>query len=117
MTFLADADAKGLIGKGPVQRERLVVRPEAGISGEHARVVPESLPDLFALKRELLPTLRDVPVILDEKPVVCAWYPEARAALVWNLSEQREALTLRIGEKAISMELEALDSRVIGDLS
>lgn len=116
VTFLADADAKGQIGKGPVQRKCLVVRPEAGISVEHARVVPESLPDLFALKRELLPTLQDVPVILDEKPVVCAWYPEARAALVWNLSEQRETLTLRMGEKTISLELDALDSRVIGDL-
>jgi hypothetical protein len=41
-----------------------------------------------------MPVWRDVPWIEDELPAVCAWYPTAHLALVWNLSEQRQTFSL-----------------------
>ncbi len=32
-----------------------------------------------------------------EVPVVCAWFPAARAVVVWNLTEQRQEIVLRLG--------------------
>jgi hypothetical protein len=38
-----------------------------------------------------------VPYVEGEIPVVCAWFPTARAVLVWNLNEQRQEIVLRLG--------------------
>jgi hypothetical protein len=56
-------------------------------------------------------------VVLGEKPVVCAWYPTARSALLWNLSEQREAFTLQYGGKLRHVEAGPLDVERVRDLT
>ena len=71
--------------------------------------MPESLPALYAFKRELLPRLAHVPYVEDESPVVCAWYPTARAVVLWNLSEQRVELSLRHGKKRRTIGVDGLD--------
>jgi hypothetical protein len=58
------------------------------------KTVPETLADLYALKRQMRKTLHDVPFVEDEKPVVCSWLPTARRVLLWNLSERRETFSL-----------------------
>jgi hypothetical protein len=74
--FLSDADAA------------------SGATGRSRRSTPETLAALFDLKKSLRPKLRDVPWIEDELPAVCAWYPTAHLALVWNLSEERQTFSL-----------------------
>ncbi len=71
--------------------------------------VPETLPELFALKRRIMPQLGSVPYVEDEKPVVCSWLPTARTVLLWNLSEGREELTLRYRGQRRSVAIEGLD--------
>jgi hypothetical protein len=78
--------------------------------------MPEALPELFALKRELLPKLGKTPYVEGETPVVCAWYPTARAVLLWNLSEQRQDLTLRYGDAHRSVGVDGLDVALIEDV-
>jgi hypothetical protein len=78
--------------------------------------VPETLPALFALKRELLPRLDGVPHVEGETPVVCAWYPSARSVLLWNLSPRREELSLRDRGTRRTVSVDALDSVVIEDI-
>jgi len=73
--------------------------------------------DLFRLKAELLPRLRQFPVVTGEKPVVCTWYPTARSSLLWNLSEQREAFTLEHGGKLRHVEIGPLDVELVRDLN
>ncbi len=72
----------------------------------------DSLPALYRLKRQMLPELRDIPFVEDEKPVVCAWYPAAHAALLWNLSEQRERFSLSYKGARRSIELEGLGAEL-----
>lgn len=69
----------------------------------------EALPALFALKREIVATLKDVPWVEEDKPVVCAWYPKSRTVALWNLSENGENLTVRFGERRYATSVPALD--------
>ena len=95
MTFLSDADAR-TIGTSPTPGTALLARPQANLP-RSIRPIPESLSELFAWKREILPRLKAVPYVEGEVPVVCAWFPTARAVLVWNLNERREEIILRLG--------------------
>jgi len=95
MTFLSDAGARS-IGTAAAAGTRLLARPQPGLPPS-VRPIQESLSELFAWKREILPRLDAVPFVEGEAPVVCAWYPTARAVLVWNLNERRQEIVLRLG--------------------
>jgi hypothetical protein len=110
-TFLSDADARTVERLGPAGT-RFVARPQSGLSGI-VRQTPESLPALFALKRELRPQLERVPHVEDETPVVCAWYPTARAVLLWNLTEQPRDLTLRYGDSRRTVRVDGLGAALV----
>ena len=109
-TFLSDFDAR-TVSSGSLQSRgtTFVCRPGANVRGESLLVVPESLPELFALKRKLAPLLGNVPFVEEDKPVVCAWYPSARAVLLWNLAEQRENLTISFGQTHRRVAVDGLD--------
>ena len=81
---------------------------KSGLSNR-VRAIPESWPELFTWKRELLPQLDKTPYIEGETPVVCAWYPTARTVLLWNLSQQRQDLTLRHGDVHRPVSVNGLD--------
>lgn len=97
-TFLADADA-GLKSAGT----ELVTRKE----------VPETLKDLFALRRRIIGQVGDAPYVEEEEPAVCSWLPTAKKALVWNLSEQ-EVETVRYRGKRIPVEAGPLELGMVG---
>jgi hypothetical protein len=101
-TFLSDADA----APGTGGRSRLVSRART----------PETLQDLFRLKAELRPQLGQVPLVKEDKPVVCAWYPSARAVLLWNLSETRETLTVEFKRKSRTATVAPLDVALLKDI-
>jgi hypothetical protein len=113
-TFLSDADAQ-IVDSLKSAGTTFVGRPQASLSAK-VRAMPEALPELFALKRELLPKLGKTPYVEGETPVVCAWYPTARAVLLWNLSEQRQDLTLRYGDAHRSVGVDGLDVALIEDV-
>lgn len=107
--FLGDQDAAELpasVWQG--SRAVRVVRPHARCEGEGRRV-EETLPALFALKREIVATLDDVPWVEEDKPVVCAWYPRKRTVALWNPSEQEERLTVRWRERRYTLSLPTLE--------
>ncbi len=97
-TFLSDADASMVDGFAAAGT-KWVGRPQAGLSAK-VRAVPEALPDLFAWKKELLPSLNKTPYVEGEQPVVCAWYPTAQAVLLWNLSRGGTATVVAMRHKA-----------------
>ncbi|MBI5084225.1 MAG: hypothetical protein HZB13_06465 [Acidobacteria bacterium] len=90
--FLSDADAL----TGTRSAATLVSRA----------VVPETLADLFRLKARFRPSFEasSVPFVLDEKPAVLAWFPSARAALLWNLSERPESFAIRLRSRDIPVQ-------------
>jgi len=110
-TFLSDADA-GVVASLPAAGTTFVARPQAGLPSP-VRAMPEALPELFAWKRELVSRLAGVPYVEGETPVVCAWYPGARAVVVWNLTEQRQDLVLRDGETRRPFRIEGLDTALL----
>lgn len=112
-TFLSDADSRGL-DEGQIHSPGTAFISRLKASG--ARRLTESMADLFGLKAELLPRLRQFPVVLGEKPVVCVWYPTARASLLWNLSEQRQAFTIEYAGKFRNVEIGPLDVELVRDL-
>jgi hypothetical protein len=113
-TFLSDADAQ-TVDRLPSNGTVFIGRPQAGLPSK-VRAVPESLPELLALKRELTPNLGNVPYVDGDSPVVCAWYPTARAVLLWNLSDRRTDFVLRHGEARRPVSVDALDVALIRDI-
>lgn len=113
-TFLCDADARAAASSSLRSAGTVFVsRPETNTS---VQPVAESLSELFAFKQQILPRLAEVPFVEEEKPVVCAWYPTARAVLLWNLSEQREDLTVRYRNARRSITVDGLDVTLLRDL-
>ena len=125
-TFLGEADARGLADTLKPGQTQWVVPSEISTTDSESRagfsktgpaqVVAESLPALFAPKKEILPQLKNTPFIEEGKPAVCAWYPTARIALIWNLSEQKETLTLRTANETRPIEIDGLDIALIDDV-
>ena len=109
-TFLSDADAL----PGTVATKTALVARKPGNAS--AAVVEETLPELFKWRKGILPQLGNVPYIEDEKPVVCAWYPGVRTALVWNSAETAETLSLRMGASQRTVALGPLESKLVTEL-
>ncbi len=112
VVFLGDHDA-GLARNGLVQSSGalLVHRPGSDNPRETSRAVAETLPDLFALKRTL--DLTNVPHVLEDIPVVCAWYPTVNAVFLWNLQEEPVKLTLAYKNMNRQVNIGALDSELV----
>ncbi|MHB1463106.1 MAG: hypothetical protein ACYC1M_17590 [Armatimonadota bacterium] len=92
----------------------LICRPDAAAPGY--RAVPESLPELMGLKHEIIDKMGLVPYVLQDLPVVCAWYPEIHKVLLWNLTEQRQELTLVYGELRRNVAINALGTALLEDV-
>ena len=89
--FLSDADAAtaGRTGATAISRQTR----------------PETLRDLFALKATIQSGLEaaGTPYVVEEQPAVLAWYPAARGALLWNVSEQTTRLTIRMRGRDVAV--------------
>lgn len=118
-TFLSDFDARAVAsGQLHSRGTTFIARAEAKNAQANSpiRAIAEDLPSLFALKRELLPQLHQVPVVEEELPVVCAWYPTAHAVLLWNLSEQPQTFTLRFKSTRRQINVSGLDAALVSDV-
>jgi hypothetical protein len=116
-TFLADADARALSeGALKPQGGTLLHHDNANLTVEGARPLPESLEALFALKHEMLPQLRETPYVVEDLPVVCAWYPSAKTVALWNLSEQPQRFTVAFKQQTSTVETAALGMTLVEGL-
>jgi len=116
-TFLSDSDAQAAAASDlRSSGTKFVIRPESGVAIDGAIPIAQDLTSLFAFKKEILPQLPEVPSVEDEKPVVCAWYPTARAVLLWNLSETKETFTVTFGSARREVEINGLDSGLLTDI-
>jgi hypothetical protein len=110
--FLSEWDARDVAaGKVKSAGAKLIARAEAG--SPEIETVPEEMDALYALKHRLAESLRATPYVIDDKPVVCAWYPTCSQVLLWNLSESEEQFTLRIDDKAMSVTVAPLDVELV----
>jgi hypothetical protein len=115
--FLSHIDAQeAAAGRLKNGGAKLVARPESNAKSDAIRTIKEELGELFALKREIIGSLRDTPYVAEDKPVVCGWYPTARAALLWNLAEQPETFTVCFNDTRRTVTVDALGIELVRDL-
>ncbi|HZZ43248.1 MAG TPA: hypothetical protein VFE58_09940 [Tepidisphaeraceae bacterium] len=112
-TFLNGFDARA-VAEGRVKSGGTVFVDEGGVAG--GRKMGEEWGQLMGLKREVMGKFADVPVVVEEKPVVCAWYPEKRAVVLWNLGEGREKFTLRKGVRTWGAEAGGLGTCLVTEV-
>ncbi len=113
--FLSNEDATAF-DKGRIQskNKNLVVRNEAKVKGERFIQINETLEVLFALKKSILPFLKDIPYVRENLPVIFSWYPSANKALLWNVGEENQKFTIILNDKIIkNVKLNGLDIALI----
>ncbi len=81
--------------------------------GQHMEVVPETLDALFAFRRRVRASLANVPVVEEETPIICAWYPSAQRVLLWNLLPDPRRVTVSFRGRQRPAELGPLGSAVL----
>jgi hypothetical protein len=115
--FLSDEDAKSVVeGRVTAKSNNLVVRKGAGIQGDTFIELDESLNDIFALKKRIIPTLNNIPYVEGETPVIFSWYPVGGKALLWNVNEERQNYIIKRGDKIVqSVVVEGLDVTLISN--
>lgn len=113
-TFLSDADAHmAATGRLVSPGTRFMARAGEGSWGAQVESMDESLDALFAFKARVAPQLRKIPYVVENEPAVCAWYPTAKAVLVWNPREQKTKLTVQLGRRRREVELGGLELKLV----
>lgn len=98
-TFLSDFDVKDVeIGKLKSNGTNFIYGSNPGKKFNGLRFVSENLPEIFAFKHEIIPQLKGIPYVEEDKPVVSAWYPKIKSVLLWNLSETKESFTIKMND-------------------
>lgn len=111
--FLSDFDARELPLAKSAFSGHLVGRAQPGVGGKHLEVFPETLDALFAFKRRIRAALANVPVVEEETPMVCAWYPAAKRVLLWNLLPEPRRVMVSFRGRQRPAELGPLGSTVL----
>jgi hypothetical protein len=112
-TFVSDFDALGLAPQVGKLRGKIVCRPAVNLRSPQVERVGESLAELFQFKQLVAARLQNVPCVVEDEPVVCAWYPSAHRVLLWNLSEQTKNLTVSYRGQRRPLSLEALEAKIL----
>ena len=91
-----------------------MVRQGAGLRHELFILLEENMDEIFAFKRKVIPSLIDIPYVVEDIPAVFAWYPTARKAILWNVNEQPHDFTIKINDRIHSRHtVGALDVTLI----
>lgn len=109
--FLSNEDANSVVeGREISSGKNLVVRKEAKIEGNDFIQLDETMEDIFAFKNRIIPTLKDIPYVEGNVPVIFSWYPTIGKALLWNVNEGRQNYTImRSNKKVHSVSVDGLD--------
>ncbi len=113
-TFLGENDARSLERGEIVSPGTVCVTRGVSDSGRLLRV-EESMDALFSFRRSVLPKLKEmrIPYVEEETPVVCGWYPEARAVLLWNPEKTAKTVHLSLAGHQTPVELPPLESALL----
>ncbi len=113
--FMSDEDARAVAqGRINIKNDKTVIRNSANLKGSDFIVMDESLEDIFAFKRKILPELKDIPYVDGEVPAVFAWYPTANRALIWNVTEEEQTCQVKMNNQSIlNVTIGGLDSELV----
>ena len=116
--FLSNEDAKAVVeGREIAENKNLVIRNETNITGDNFISIDESVESLFAFKKRIIPTLKNIPYVNEDSPVIFSWYPSVSKGLLWNLNEDRQDFTIMINGKVNqAVSIEGLDVALVSGL-
>jgi len=113
-TFLSEFDTNDVTsGKLKSNGTKFIIGSDSDKKMKDMRLVEENINEIFAFKHEIIPQLIGIPYIEEDKPVVCAWYPDIKTVLLWNLSETKESFTIMMDNKKRSVEIGGLDAEMV----
>jgi hypothetical protein len=112
-TFLSEFDVDDVASGRIKSHSTTFIHGSAKKHPEAIRYVPEKMEDLFAFKHEILPQLKNVPYVEEDKPVVCAWYQKIRTVLLWNLLETKDSFTIKWKDKRRRVEIAGVDAELV----
>lgn len=116
-TFLADFDARAAAaGELKSPGTTFVCRPEGGALPDGGVALKQDMAALFEWRQSIRATLGNVPIVEEEVPTVCAWYPTARAVLLWNATESQQHLTLTVGNAQRDVTIGPLGTALLKDI-
>ena len=110
-TFLSDWDAEA-VAEGKLKSAGTTFVYKSGLRAkpDNGREIAEELKDLFQFKKSVLPQIPNVPYVEEDVPMVCAWYPSAKSVLLWNLTYEKQEVTLHYKEERQKHVLTPLDT-------
>lgn len=116
--FLSNEDAKSVVeGRVVAKAKNLVVRKEAEVVGNNFIEMDENLKDIFAFKKRIIPTLKGIPYVDGDLPVIFAWYPSAQKVLLWNVEEKKQTFKIvRDNQILRTVTVDGLDVALVQDL-
>ena len=104
-------------GRVKAKSHNLVVRKKAKVVGDNFIEMEETMDDILAFKKRIIPTLKNIPYVDGDTPVIFAWYPTAGKALLWNVNEEKQNYNVKRDGKIIhSVTIEGLDVALIDRL-
>ena len=110
--FLSDEDARALRSQD-VADGVLFARPEVKNPAVSLRPLPQTLEALWKIKHEAIRSGIDAPYVMEDIPMVCAWYPTASRVLLWNPMSRKATAGLQWKGREIPFSLGPLDSTLI----
>jgi hypothetical protein len=113
--FLSDEDALAVTeNRLHPKNKNLVVRKSAGLQDSRFTLLDETPEAIATFKKQIIPSLTDIPYVAGNTPVIFAWYPTARKALLWNVNEERQDYTIRLNGRVIhQVSIDGLDVELI----
>ncbi len=113
--FLSNEDAKSVVeGRVVAKSNNLIVRKEAKVMGDNFIEMEETPDDIFAFKKSIIPSLKNIPYVDGDTPVIFSWYPSAKKALLWNLNEEKQQFTIIMNSHILQkISLEGLDVGIV----
>lgn len=116
-TFLGDDDARlAVSGKLLSRGTRFIHRPAGALQMADANPMEETFEAMMSFKASVIPHLKNVPYVEENEPAICAWYPTAKAVLLWNPLEAKTHLTLRFGGHRREIPLAGLESKLVEEI-
>lgn len=113
-TFLSEFDAEDVAAnKLKSNGTRFIYGPKENKNIQQLQYTAESLEELFKFKRQILGELENVPYVVEDKPVVCCWYPKINTVMLWNLAESKESFSVKMGNKIKTIDIEGLDAELM----
>jgi len=109
--FLSNEDARSVVeGRVIPKNKNLVVRNEANVKDDSFIYLEETMEDIFAFKESIIPSLKNIPYVEGNTPVIFSWYPTAAKGLLWNVNEESHNFTIVINDKVLqTVTVDGLD--------